>query len=110
MSFLLQRPDCGTTSTSFDFPFTVLRGGYDGYCTSGPLDGSFPDDFPSELDGGGYDSDSDLEDDDEQAPHVNSSSVAGSSSSSAVLVGNLPSGDSDGEKVCLNTLIATLII
>lgn len=41
----------------------LLRGGYDGYSINGPLNGPFPDEFPAEIDGDGYESDSDIEDD-----------------------------------------------
>ena len=47
---------------------SVLRGGYDGYCISGYSNGGFPDEFPSETDEHGYDSDSDIEDDDDNQP------------------------------------------
>lgn len=43
----------------------LLQGGYGGYCAKGPLSGDFPSSFPSECEGVGYDSDSDLEDDGE---------------------------------------------
>ena len=43
---------------------TVLGGGFDGLCTTGTLHGNFPEGFPTESDGRGYDSDSDLDDDD----------------------------------------------
>lgn len=45
---------------------TALHGQYDGYSMVGPLSTGFPDEFPDEIDGSGFESDSDIEDDDDQ--------------------------------------------
>ena len=46
---------------------TVLQGQYSDFF-AGPLHGSFPEEFPEETDGAGYDSDSDIEDDEQETP------------------------------------------
>lgn len=56
----------------------MLQGGYDGYCLAGSLQASFPTEFPSEADGCGYDSDSDIEDED---PKIEESTLSNSSES-----------------------------
>jgi hypothetical protein len=62
---------------------TVLCGGYDGYCVSGYSKGSFPEELPSETDDHGYDSDSDIEDVDNDIvpikPEVASNSISSTS-------------------------------
>ncbi|EKM56965.1 uncharacterized protein PHACADRAFT_254389 [Phanerochaete carnosa HHB-10118-sp] len=77
----------------------LLRGGYDGYCITGPLDGPFPDEFPAEIGADGYESDSDLEDDEEKAQSAGTSLTGSSSSSEPVILDpDFSLGDSDVER------------
>ena len=72
---------------------SVLVGGFKGRCVAAPLNGPLPDEFPPET--SGYESDSDIEDDDELDNFV--ASVQTTPSSSALPA--TPGASAEGKKV-----------